>query len=295
MAFRGVPSPGPGAYARGMPDGNRLGEFLRARRALVGPDEVGLPAGGHRRVPGLRREELALLAGVSPSYYVRLEQGRDRHPSAEILDAIADVLRLDEATTAHLHELARSAPRRRRGQPRPERVRPELKRLLDAHVNAPAFILGRWLDVLAANDLARALHAGFTPGRNLVHDVFLDAATSSFFMELDDARANTVGSLRAAAGADADDARLTELVGELSIKSREFRSLWARHEIRPKAGGTKRVRHPVVGELTLDYETFIVGDSRAQQLVVYHAAPGSDAQRALTFAAQTMTLVGDGA
>ena len=260
---------------------NRLGEFLRARRALVTPDDVGLPDLGRRRVAGLRREELALLAGVSVDYYVRLEQGRDTHPSEQVLDALARALCLDDDAVAHLHDLARPAPRRRRPRERPERVRPGVLRLLESWSAIPAFVLGRRMDVLAFNALAGMLHDGFATERNMVRLVFLDPAARDTFPDFDAVAQETVATLRAAAGADLDDPRLAELVGELSLKSDEFRRLWARHEVREKASGVKRMLHPMVGELVLGYETLRVNDAPEQLVVGYHAEPGSASERAL--------------
>ena len=260
---------------------NRLGEFLRARRALVTPDDVGLPDLGRRRVAGLRREELALLAGVSVDYYVRLEQGRDTHPSEQVLDALARALCLDDDAVAHLHDLARPAPRRRRPRERPERVRPGVLRLLESWSAIPAFVLGRRMDVLAFNALAGMLHDGFATERNMVRLVFLDPAARDTFPDFDAVAQETVATLRAAAGADLDDPRLAELVGELSLKSDEFRRLWARHEVREKASGVKRMLHPMVGELVLGDETLRVNDAPEQLVVGYHAEPGSASERAL--------------
>jgi transcriptional regulator with XRE-family HTH domain len=260
---------------------NRLGEFLRARRALVTPDDVGLPDLGRRRVAGLRREELALLAGVSVDYYVRLEQGRDTHPSEQVLDALARALCLDDDAVAHLHDLARPAPRRRRPRERPQRVRPGVLRLLESWSSIPAFVLGRRMDVLAFNALAGMLHDGFATERNMVRLVFLDPAARDTFPDFDAVAQETVATLRAAAGADLDDPRLAELVGELSLKSDEFRRLWARHEVREKASGVKRMLHPMVGELVLGYETLRVNDAPEQLVVGYHAEPGSASERAL--------------
>jgi len=260
---------------------NRLGEFLRARRALVTPDDVGLPDLGRRRVAGLRREELALLAGVSVDYYVRLEQGRDTHPSEQVLDALARALCLDDDAVAHLHDLARPAPRRRRPRERPERVRTGVLRLLESWSAIPAFVLGRRMDVLAFNALAGMLHDGFATERNMVRLVFLDPAARDTFPDFDAVAQETVATLRAAAGADLDDPRLAELVGELSLKSDEFRRLWARHEVREKASGVKRMLHPMVGELVLGYETLRVNDAPEQLVVGYHAEPGSASERAL--------------
>lgn len=265
---------------------NRLGEFLRARRGLVRPEDVGLPDLGRRRVEGLRREELALLAGVSVDYYVRLEQGRDTHPSAQVLEALARALRLDDDAVAHLHELAAPAPRRRR-RPRAsvERVRPGVLRLLEHWTDTPAFVLGRRMDVLAYNALAGLLHSDFARERNIVRLVFLDPGAREIYPDYEAVAAETVATLRAAAGADLDDPELTELVGELSLKSDLFRRLWARHDVREKASGTKRFVHPMVGEIALDYETLRVNDAPEQLVVGYHAAPGSQSAQALALLA----------
>jgi transcriptional regulator with XRE-family HTH domain len=260
---------------------NRIGEFLRARRELVRPEDVGLPDLGRRRVPGLRREELATLAGVSSDYYVRLEQGRERHPSEQVLDALARVLQLDADAATHLHELARPAPRRRRSAGRAERVRPELQQLMDAWSHTPAFVMGRCMDLLAANSLAAALHDGFARGTNLVRLVFLDPDAREVYPDWDEVARDTVAVLRSSVGPDLDDPRLTDLVGELSLKSEEFRHLWARHEVRQKTHGVKRYSHPLVGELTLSYESFSVGGTPEQMLVVYRAEPGSASEQAL--------------
>jgi transcriptional regulator with XRE-family HTH domain len=260
---------------------NRIGEFLRARRERVRPEDVGLPDFGRRRVPGLRREELATLAGVSVDYYVRLEQGRERHPSEQVLDALARALQLDETETAHLQELARPAPRRRRAAARPERIRPELQRLLDSWSHTPAWVLGRRMDVLAANAMARAIHSGFTKGHNVIRDAFLDPAMREFYPDWEQVALESVAALRGSVGPDLDDPALTELVGELSLKSPEFRRMWARHDVREKTHGVKRLNHPLVGELELSYETFTVAGSPGQMLIAYQAEPGSASERAL--------------
>jgi transcriptional regulator with XRE-family HTH domain len=265
-----------------MDSDNRIGEFLRARREQVGPEDVGIPDLGRRRVPGLRREELAMLAGVSADYYVRLEQGRDQHPSTQVLDALARALRLDEDATIHLHELAAPAPRRRRRSPaRSERVRPGLLVLLDAWAQSPALIIGRRMDILAANPIAAALNPACRVGTNMVRATFLDPAVRELYAEYDKNAAETVASLRASVGPDLDDPQLIELIGELSLKSELFRRLWARHEVRDKADGDKRFVHPLVGPLDLRYETFGVNGADGQLLIVYHAEPGSPSARAL--------------
>jgi transcriptional regulator with XRE-family HTH domain len=260
---------------------NRIGQFLRARRELVQPEDVGIESYGRRRVPGLRREELAMLAGVSVDYYVRLEQGRERHPSEQVLEALARALQLDDTAARHLQELARPPTRRRRPSARPQRVRPGVERLMDSWTHSPAFVMGRCMDVLAANSLADALHGRSIRGINLVRSILLEPGAQDFYADWDDVARDTVATLRALAGTDLDDPRLTELVGELSLKSEEFRRLWARHDVREKTSGTKRFVHPVVGELSLGYESFAIGGAPGQILVVYHAEPGGRDERAL--------------
>jgi transcriptional regulator with XRE-family HTH domain len=264
---------------------NGIGEYLRARRELVHPDEVGLPSSGRRRVAGLRRDELALLAGISTEYYTRLEQGSDHHPSAQVLDSIARALRLDADATAHLHDLAAPAARRRRAR-RPEPVSPSVRRLLNSWSGTPAFVQGRFLDVLAANPLMTALSPMYTPGRNLLRAAFLDSAVEDLFCDAEVRLENVVSALRASAGPDVDDPRLTELVGELSLKSAGFRRLWSRHDVKPHpGGGVHRMRHPQVGELELHYDKFHLAGADRQMLTVYQAQPGSRSEQALTLLA----------
>ena len=266
---------------------NRIGEFLRARREQLRPEEVGIPElGGRRRVPGLRREELAMLAGVSADYYVRLETGRDQHPSEQVLDALAGALRLDDDTTVHLHELARPAPRRRRPRARAERIRPGVLRLLEAWPQTPAYVSGRRMDVLAVNPLATALNPAFVPGNNLVRWAFLDeAAARALYPDFETIAANTVAWLRATVGPDLDDPQLIELVGELSLKSELFRRLWARHDVLEKSDGNARIIHPLVGPLDLRYETFTVNGADGHVLMAFHAEPDSVSERALALLA----------
>ena len=263
-----------------MQSDNRLGEFLRARREVARPEDYGLPEPGRRRTPGLRREEVALLAGVSADYYVRLEQGRDKHPSEQVTDALARVFALNEEGAAHLRELVRPVTRRRRPS-RPERVSPALQRLLDTWPHTPAMIVGRCLDVLANNGLAAAVNHCSVRGQNQLRVMFLEPESRRIYADWPSVAADTVASLRASAGTDLDDPRLTELVGELTLKSEEFRRLWARHDVRAKTAGSKRFVHPMVGELTLSFETFKVNGAAGQTLLVYHAEPGSPSARAL--------------
>ncbi len=262
---------------------NLIGEYLRARRELIRPEDVGLLDNGHRRVPGLRRDELAMLAGISTEYYTRLEQGRDRRPSPQVLEAVARALGLDEDATAHLYALGTpEAPRRRR----PARIRPGLQPLLDAWDNTPAYVQGPFQDVLAANRLAVLLSPIFAPGSNILRSVLLDPVVQEFTPHWRDRVGNLVAALRAMVGPDVDDRRLTELVGELSVKSDLFRRLWSRHDAKPHPGGGKHLlRHPIVGDLELHYEKFAVTDTDGQLLVVYRAVPGSPSADALTLLA----------
>ncbi|MFI2346454.1 helix-turn-helix transcriptional regulator [Streptomyces sp. NPDC019443] len=260
---------------------NALGGFLRARRAQLRPEDRGLPTSGRRRVPGLRREEVAALAGVSADYYMRLEQGRERHPSQQVLEAVARALRLDDEAVAHLYRVATPTTRRTRRAPRVERVTPHLRRLVDTWSDTPAFVLGHALDILARNQLAGALYAGFTYSDNLLRMTFLDPAAHDFYREWDRAAESCVAILRRAAGIDPEDPRLIELVGELSMKSADFRALWARHDVRGKTREAKRFHHAEVGDLELHYEAFTVNSAPGQQLVVYQAEPGSTSADAL--------------
>jgi len=261
---------------------NLVGEYLRARREQVAPEDVGITVTSHRRVPGLRRDELAMLAGISTEYYTRLEQGRDRHPSAQVLTAVARALELDGASTAHLHDLADPAPRRRRAQRRAEVVRPSVSQLIGSWDRSPAFVQGRHLDVLAANALAVALSPLFTPGTNLLRSVLLHPGLVDVDEEREAVAAELVAVLRRAAGPDVDDPRLVELVGELSVRSELFRRLWARHDVRRHpGGGVYRMHHPLVGELELTYDKFAVADADDQVLVVYQAAAGSRSAESL--------------
>ena len=261
--------------------GNALGEFLRARRERTDPERVGVPDFGRRRVPGLRREELATLAGVSGPYYTRLEQGRDRHPSPAILQALARALQLDAEATAHLHRLAQAVPPRLRASRDPETVLPGLAHLLTRWSTDPAVVIGRYRDVLAANPLAQVLNAGFVPGRNLLHHTFLDPEAREYYLDWQEIAEGAIAGLRASAGADPDDPRLVELVGELSVHSEDFRVLWARHDVRERVTGRKRYANPFVGTIALDYETFSVNQDPGQTLFVFHAEPGSPDEHAL--------------
>ena len=247
-----------------------MGAYLRARRGLITPEQVGLPAGSARRVAGLRREEVALLAGISADYYLRLERGRDRNPSEQVLAALARVLQLDEVERRYLVGLAE--PRRRaRPRRRAEHVPARLSHLL-AGVAVPAFLEGRATDVLASNALAVALSPRLRAGENRLRSLLLDPEEREFHADWEAATAEFVGAFRRSIGEQPDDPRIVELVGELSLASGRFRALWARHDVRRLAGGTTTVHHPVVGELGLHRDKLPVD---GLTLVLYYPDPGS--------------------
>lgn len=254
---------------------NALGGFLRARRAQLRPEDAGLRTSNRRRVPGLRREEVATLAGVSTDYYMRLEQGRERHPSQQVLEAVARALQLDEEAVTHLYRVATPTTRRTRRAPRVERVAPHLRRLLDTWSDTPAFVLGPALDVLAHNALAAALHSGFRRFDNLARMVFLDPAGRGFYRDWEKAANSCVAEIRAAYGYDPDSPRITEVVDTLRVKSSKFAELWARHEVKGKTQQAKDLRHPEIGALEIQFSAFTVNDAPHQQLVVYQAEPAS--------------------
>ncbi|UQU62248.1 helix-turn-helix transcriptional regulator [Couchioplanes caeruleus] len=261
-----------------MAGSNVLGEYLRARRELVNPADAGLRVVGVRRTPGLRREEVATLAGISADYYLRLEQGRDRNPSPQVLEALARVFGLDATATEYLLSLSTSRPTGRRA--RREAVPTGIRQLLDA-LNLPAFVESRMFDVLAANRLATALSPSIRPGGNRLRSVFLDEDVRGEIPDWEQAIAGMVASFRASIGTDVGDPRTAQLVGELSLASEPFRRLWARHDVKPLAGAPTRLLHPQVGMLHLRREKLPIGDSGGQLLVIYHAEPGSDSARAL--------------
>ncbi|GBQ02703.1 helix-turn-helix domain-containing protein [Streptomyces spongiicola] len=275
-----------------MDSDNELGAFLMSRRARVSPAAAGLTSHGRRRVPGLRREEVAELAGVSAVYYTRLEQGRALHPSGAVLDALARVLRLGATERAHLHDLVRRGRVRRSagsaadaGEPAPAvPVRDGLRRLLAAVGAVPAYILSPAMDVLDANDPARALIGAPGPaagGRpNLARHVFADPAARERYPQWEDVARQTAGFLRLSSGRLPGDLPLARLVAELSALSTEFRTLWAMQEVREKTHGTKCFRHPVVGAFALTYETLTLPGDERRSLVVF-TAPDARADTAL--------------
>ena len=225
-----------------------MGRYLRVRRARVRPDAAGVPGQGNRRVPGLRREEVAFLAGVSSDYYVRLEQGRDRHPSDQVLLAIARALQFDEDATAYLLQLARPPRPRDKSARRQEKVSDRIRTLISNWPLVPAYVHGPYMDILAANALATALCPFITPGRNAILDAF----------------ARAVPHLRSIAGADPDDPGLVELVGELSLRSERFRTLWASQDVKHQSTSISLFNHPQVGPLKLNYGKLLIpGSGRA--------------------------------
>ena len=253
---------------------NPLGAYLRARRELVTPEQAGIPDGGVRRVPGLRREEVAMLAGISADYYLRLERGRNRHPSMQVLESIARVLHLDEDHFAHLLTLVAEVSRQRRRRPRKETPPPGVLKLVESLIQ-PAFIEDRYFDILASNSLARALSPGLAVGGNQLRDLFLNPAEQALHPEWESVTECFVANLRQAVGNDVGDPRFIELTGELSLASPRFRQLWARHEVRGQRGTPIRMNHPQLGELTLNRERLGIGGTDALMLVVYHPDAGS--------------------
>jgi transcriptional regulator with XRE-family HTH domain len=268
-----------------------LSQFLTSRRAKVTPEQVGLPTFGQRRVPGLRREEVASLAGVSVEYYKRLERGNATGASDAVLEALADALRLDDAERAHLFDLARAAspnaPRRRRG-PVQQRVRPAVQRVLDS-IASPATVSNMHCDYLAANQLGRALYAPLFEAReqppNSARFTFLDPAAQEFFVDWEKAAKDLVAALRSMAGRNPYDRALSELVGELSTRSDAFRTWWAAHNVRYHQTGTKRLHHPVVGNLELSYDVMELAADTGLRLAIFTAEPGSRSDEALTLLA----------
>ncbi|MFD9218009.1 helix-turn-helix transcriptional regulator [Streptomyces sp. NPDC059544] len=258
-----------------MSDSTPLGEFLRARREALKPQDVGLPEHGRRRVPGLRREEVAMLAGVSSDYYMRLEQGREASPSAQVVEAVAAALRLDEEATEHLRRLTRARQERRSSAAGPDQANVQLLQLLDGWPETPAFVVGPALDVLAHNTIAAALHSGFQRFDNLARMVFLDPAGRDFYQDWEKAAHACVSEIRAAYGYDPESPRITEVVATLCAKSQEFSELWGRHNVKAKTRQVKKLRHPKVGDLQIVFSAFTVNEAPHQQLVVYQAEPAS--------------------
>ena len=275
----------------------QIREFLSTRRARISPEQAGLPVygGDRRRVPGLRRSEVASLAGISVEYMTKLERGNATGVSESVIEGLAHALQLDEAERAHLDDLLRTAgssrpPRRR---PARQRVRPTVLRILDSMTSAPAFVLNGRLDVLAANNLGAALYSPIyaNPARpaNTARFVFLDPHATEFFRDYDKAANDTVALLRAEAGRDPYDRDLSDLIGQLSTRSEEFRRRWAAHNVRIHTTGVKLLHHPVVGDLDLPFESVPLPADPSQSILIYTAEPASPTQDALNLLASWVT------
>jgi transcriptional regulator with XRE-family HTH domain len=267
---------------------NEIREFLTSRRGRVTPEQVGLPSYGPRRVPGLRREEVAVLAGVSVPYYIRLERGDMNGVSESVLEALARALQLDDAERTHLLDLARAAhpmPARPRRRQTKQGVRPDVQWTLDAITGAAAFVGNNRLDLLAANQLGRALYSELyaAPARpvNNARFVFLDRRAETFYRDWDRAATETVAILRWAAGRDPHDRDLSDLVGELATQSNEFRILWAAHNVRFHSAAVKQFHHPTVGDLDLSFNRMDLAADDGLTIFTYTAEPGSRSDEAL--------------
>jgi transcriptional regulator with XRE-family HTH domain len=267
-------------------------DFLTSRRARIKPEDVGLKTYGPRRVPGLRREEVATLAGVSVDYYNRMERGNLGGASESVLDALASALRLDDAERAHLFDLARASgpsarPRRRRTTK--QNVRPSVQWMLDSMTGSAAIAENGRLDALATNQLGRALYSHLFDGSgrpvNFVRFVFLDPRAKEFFADWERAARDVAALLRSEAGRDPFDRELSDLVGELSTRSEEFRGHWATHNVRLHTKGEKRFNHPVVGELELSYNRIELPGDPGLVIVAYTAEPGSSSAEAFSLLA----------
>ena len=258
---------------------NDLGLFLTARRAALSPDAADIRWSGVRRVPGLRREEVAMLAGVSVDYYARLEQGREQNPSASVLHALSRALDLAPDAREHLFRLAGATPSASLS-PVSEQIDPSLHRLMDAWPDTPALVLNRRLDILALNPLARALYSPFEVTENLARMVFVDPTGAAFFDDWDRSAQACVANIRLALGYDPHDGAALALVEELAVSPR-FRALWAKNDARGKTHEAKAFVHPDVGRLTLEFSSFDVRGAAGQQLIVYRAEPASASDHAL--------------
>jgi len=288
---QGIPRADAATYDGGMDNRSEVREFLMSRRAKVTPDAAGIPGGSNRRVTGLRRTEVATLAGVSVEYYAKLERGAIAGASASVLDAISRALQLDDTERAHLFDLARAADgipssgRPRRRAAKSAAPRPSLQWALSAITDGVAFVRDQHQDLLATNALGRAFYSpligdgGRTP--NLARFQFLDPASHDFYPDWDLFAEMCVAIMRAEAGRDPHDKGLQDLVGELSTRSDVFRRLWGAHDVRTHGAGTKRFIHPIVGEVTLAYEELAITAEPGQVLMIYTAEPGSPSSERL--------------
>ena len=278
---------------------SEIREFLTTRRARITPDVVGLPVyGDNRRVPGLRREEVALLAGVSVDYYTKLERGHLSGASDDVLEALARALRLDEAERTHLFDLARAsqpATATRHRRTKKQQVRAGVQRILDSMTAAPAFVRNGRLDLLAANLLGYALYSHVVPGQpaNTARFVFLDPRSDDFYLDWDHVANEVVAILRSEAGRDPYDRGLTDLVGELSTQSEIFRTKWAAHNVRYHDTGVKRLHHPVLGDLELTYESMELTADSGLAMFAYTAEPGSKSEEGLRLLASWAATLDD--
>ncbi|NAS24308.1 helix-turn-helix domain-containing protein [Herbidospora sp. NEAU-GS84] len=266
---------------------NLLGDFLRARRESTSPAQAGFLHAPSRRTPGLRREEVAMLAGVSGSYYIRLEQGRERNPSAQVLSALARVLRLDPDATEYLYSLAHPWARPQVETGVMDQVSPSLLRLVNLSRHAPALVLGRRFEVLAHNPLLEALYEGMTHIDHCVRMIYLSPAAVDFYPDWEKAARAKTAQLRTAVAADPDDPYLRGLVAELTAQSAEFRRIWALHEVRARGNEIKELRHPRLGDLSLSWEVLSVSGT-GQKFVSLAAEPGSHSEWALRELAESV-------
>jgi transcriptional regulator with XRE-family HTH domain len=266
---------------------SEIRDFLTSRRAKITPERAGLTSYGSRRVPGLRRNEVAQLAGVSIEYYSRLERGNLTGVSDSVLDALARALQLDEAERTHLYDLARTAgpEARTRRRATPQGVRPNVQRLLDSMTDVPAIVMNGRTDALAANQLGRALfapvYADPTRPPNFARFTFLDPRARDFWAAWDRIADDTVELLRAQAGRDPYDKALTDLIGELATRSEDFRTRWAAHDVRLHSTGIKHLRHPTIGELHLTFEVLVLAADDGLSLVTYGTEPGTTSEDGL--------------
>jgi transcriptional regulator with XRE-family HTH domain len=265
-----------------MPDRQALATFLRARRDLLKPADVGLAEGERRRVMGLRREEVAMLAGISTEYYLRLEQGRERQPSDQVLEGLAGALQLNDDAAEYMRTLARPAPRRRGRSPAStEKPEPGLQTLIDSWHLTPAYVQDGHMNILVANSMAAAMLPFFVPGANLLRFVFLEPELRRWVCNWDEVADILVSWLRFNIAEESPrDRELQSLIGELSIASQQFRTLWARQDVKQKTSGPALFDHPQVGLLELRYRAFLLPETR-QSLVTYYAEPGTPSEERL--------------